>query len=89
ARPVRARRRGVEGAVSIHPTQGAICHEAFSPDPAEVATAREMVVAVEREVGAGRAAFAWKGRMVDLPVVDRARRLLARHDAIAAKARPA
>ena len=89
ARIVRARRLGFEGAFCIHPTQVAICNEAFSPDPADVATAREMVEAFEREVGAGRAAFAWKGRMVDLPVVDRARRLLARHDAIAAKARRA
>lgn len=89
ARIVRARRLGFEGAFCIHPTQVAICNEAFSPDPADVATAREMVEAFEREVGAGRAAFAWKGRMVDLPVVDRARRLLARHDAIASKARPA
>jgi citrate lyase subunit beta/citryl-CoA lyase len=88
-RIVRARRLGFEGAFCIHPTQVAICNEAFSPDPADVATAREMVEAFEREVGAGRAAFAWKGRMVDLPVVDRARRLLARHDAIAAKARRA
>jgi citrate lyase subunit beta/citryl-CoA lyase len=89
ARIVRARRLGFEGAFCIHPTQVAICNEAFSPDPADVATAREMVEAFEREVGAGRAAFAWKGRMVDLPVVDRARRLLARHDAIAATARRA
>jgi citrate lyase subunit beta/citryl-CoA lyase len=89
ARIVRARRLGFEGAFCIHPTQVAICNEAFSPDPADVATAREMVEAFEREVGTGRAAFAWKGRMVDLPVVDRARRLLARHDAIASKARRA
>lgn len=88
ARIVRARKLGFEGAFCIHPLQVGICNEAFAPDPADVATAREMVEAFDREVGAGRAAFAWKGRMVDLPVVDRARRLLARHDAIASKARP-
>ncbi len=86
-RIVRARRLGFEGAFCIHPTQVAICNECFAPDPADVASARGMVEAFEREVGAGRAAFAWQGRMVDLPVVDRARRLLARHDAIAAKPR--
>ena len=63
--------------------------ETVEPDPADVASAREMVDAFEREVGAGRAAFAWKGRMVDLPVVDRARRLLARHAAIEGKRRGA
>ena len=88
-RIVRARKLGFEGAFCIHPLQVGVCNAAFAPDPADVATAREMVEAFDREVGAGRAAFAWKGRMVDLPVVDRARRLLARAAAIAAKARPA
>lgn len=87
ARIVRARRLGFEGAFCIHPAQVAICNACFGPDPAELAAAREMVEAFEREVLAGRAAFAWKGRMVDLPVVDRARRLLARQRAIEAKAR--
>ncbi|HMS81231.1 MAG TPA: CoA ester lyase, partial [Burkholderiaceae bacterium] len=89
ARIVRARRLGFEGAFCIHPTQVGICNASFAPDPADVASAREMVDAFEREVGAGRAAFAWKGRMVDLPVVDRARRLLARHAAIEGKRRGA
>ena len=89
ARIVRARRLGFEGAFCIHPTQVGICNASFAPDAADVASAREMVDAFEREVGAGRAAFAWKGRMVDLPVVDRARRLLARHAAIEGKRRGA
>jgi citrate lyase subunit beta/citryl-CoA lyase len=87
ARIVRARRLGFEGAFCIHPTQVGICNACFAPDATEVETARAMVEAFEREVGAGRAAFAWQGRMTDLPVVDRARRLLARHGAIAAKSR--
>ena len=89
ARIVRARRLGFEGAFCIHPTQVGICNASFAPDPADVASAREMVEAFEREVGAGRAAFAWKGRMVDLPGVGRARRLRARHGAIEAKRRGA
>ena len=87
ARIVRARRLGFEGAFCIHPTQVAICNACFAPDAAELEAARGMVEAFEREVGAGRAAFAWQGRMVDLPVVDRARRLLARQRAIEARAR--
>ena len=89
ARIVRARRLGFEGAFCIHPTQVEVCNACFAPDAAEVQAAREMLEAFEHAVGAGRAAFAWKGRMVDLPVVDRTRRLLARHAAIAAKARSA
>jgi citrate lyase beta subunit len=34
-------------------------------------------VAYERESGEGRGAFALNGAMVDLPVVERARRILA------------
>jgi citrate lyase subunit beta/citryl-CoA lyase len=89
ARILRARRLGFEGAFCIHPTQVAICNAGFAPDAAEVEAAREMLETFEREVGAGRAAFEWRGRMVDLPVVDRARRLLARHRAIEAKTRAA
>lgn len=89
ARIGRARRLGFEGAFCIHPTQVAICNAGFAPDAAEVEAAQGMVEAFEREVGAGRAAFEWQGRMVDLPVVDRARRLLARHRAIEAKTRAA
>jgi citrate lyase subunit beta/citryl-CoA lyase len=85
ARIERARRLGFEGAFCIHPTQVAICNAGFAPDPAELQDARELLEVFGREVGAGRAAFAWKGRMVDLPVVERARRLLARQRAIDAK----
>ena len=38
-----------------------------------------MLAEFEREVKSGRAAFTYKGRMVDLPVVDQARQVLARH----------
>lgn len=88
ARIERARRLGFEGAFCIHPTQVLLCNSGFAPAAAEVDHARRMVDAFEREVGAGRAAFEFEGRMVDLPVVDRARALLARHHAIAAKAGP-
>jgi citrate lyase subunit beta / citryl-CoA lyase len=89
ARIERARRLGFEGAFCIHPTQVLNCNNGFAPAAAEVDHARRMVDAFEQEVGAGRAAFEFEGRMVDLPVVDRARALLARHRAIEAKARPA
>jgi citrate lyase subunit beta/citryl-CoA lyase len=86
ARIVRARRLGFEGAFCIHPSQVPVLNACFAPGADEVTEARELVAAFEREVGTGRAAFAWKGRMVDLPVVDRARAVLARHRAIEAKA---
>ena len=39
----------------------------------------------EKEVASGRAAFTYRGRMVDLPVVDQSRQVLARHVAIMAR----
>jgi len=72
----RSRRLGFEGATCIHPDQVPIINEAFSPAPAEVAEARELVEAYEAAVARGLGAVAFKGRMVDEPVVRRARRLL-------------
>jgi citrate lyase subunit beta/citryl-CoA lyase len=85
ARIVRARRLGFEGTFCIHPSQVPIVNEGFAPDAAEVERARALVEAFERESAAGRAAFAFEGRMVDLPVVAQARALIARQRAIDAR----
>lgn len=78
----RARRLGFEGAFCIHPRQVPIVNAAFAPDPQELEHAAALLAEFERQVAAGRAAFAFKGRMVDLPVVEQARKLLARASAI-------
>lgn len=73
-----ARVLGFDGASCVHPAVVPILNAAFAPDEAAVAQARRMVAAFEAEAEGGRGAFAFEGRMVDLPVVERARRLLAR-----------
>ncbi len=78
----RARRLGFEGTFCIHPKQVAIANSAFGPDPAEVSHARELLVEFDAQLAAGRAAFTFKGRMVDLPVVEQARVLVRRHEAV-------
>ena len=78
----RARRLGFEGAFCIHPKQVPIVNAAFSPDAEEVAHAEALVSEFDRQLAAGRAAFAFKGRMVDLPMVEQARLVVARHLAI-------
>jgi citrate lyase subunit beta / citryl-CoA lyase len=78
----RARRLGFEGAFCIHPKQVAILNEAFAPNAQEVEHAQALLSEFDRQVAAGRAAFAFKGRMVDLPVVDQARVVVTRHEAI-------
>lgn len=78
----RARRLGFEGTFCIHPKQVSIANAAFGPDPHEVEHARDLLAEFDAHLAAGRAAFAFKGRMVDLPVVEQARVLVARHEAV-------
>jgi citrate lyase subunit beta/citryl-CoA lyase len=71
-----ARSVGMTGKACIHPRQLSVVAEAFRPDDAEIEWA-ERVMAAEAVASAdGRGAFALDGRMVDAPVVARARRIL-------------
>lgn len=72
-----ARSLGFRGKACIHPGQLDTVNRVFSPTEAELAWAREVVAAYEREAAGGRGVFALDGSMVDLPVVERARRILA------------
>lgn len=73
-----ARRLGYSGKVAIHPAQIAVIHEVFTPSAEEVERARRIV---EADRAAGGGAVALDGRMVDRPVVEAARRVLARKGA--------
>ena len=70
----RARRFGFGGKLCIHPRQVAAVNAAFRPSAADLAWARGALAAFE---ASGGAAVAHAGQMVDRPVADRARRLLA------------
>jgi citrate lyase subunit beta / citryl-CoA lyase len=78
----RARGLGFEGAFCIHPKQVPIVNAAFAPDPEALKHAEDLLAEFDRQLAAGRAAFTFKGRMVDLPVVEQARMLVARAAAI-------
>ena len=71
----RARRFGFGGKLCIHPQQVAAVHAALAPGEDELAWARRVLAA---DAAAGGAAVQLDGRMVDLPVVLQARRMLAR-----------
>lgn len=73
-----ARALGFDGASCVHPSVVPILNEAFAPAPAALDRARRMVAAFERAATENRGAFAFEGEMVDLPIVERARRLIAR-----------
>jgi citrate lyase beta subunit len=68
---------GFRGKACIHPAQVPVVNRVFAPSEAELAWARGVVEAYERESGEGRGVFALNGSMIDLPVVERARRVLA------------
>jgi citrate lyase beta subunit len=72
-----ARSLGFRGKACIHPAQLPIANRVFAPSEAEVEWATKVVEAYEQETGEGRGVFALNGAMVDLPVVERARRVLA------------
>lgn len=71
-----ARSLGLRGKACIHPVQIPVVNEAFSPSQAEVAWARRIVAANDEAAAGGRGVFALDGVMIDLPVVERARRVL-------------
>ncbi|TIN72911.1 MAG: CoA ester lyase [Mesorhizobium sp.] len=73
----RARRLGFAGALAIHPNQVAIFNDAFSPSPQELEWARRVLAAEKDATGQGIGAFALDGRMVDPPVIQRARDIIA------------
>ncbi|MBV8652204.1 MAG: CoA ester lyase [Alphaproteobacteria bacterium] len=77
AASMRARAMGFSGKTCIHPAQIATINEVFSPSEAELARAREIVAAFDAAEAAGAAAVKVGGIMVDYPVVEKARRLLA------------
>lgn len=72
-----SRRFGFDGMMAIHPRQVEIIHAAFTPTPEEVAAAEHLLEAFARHTRAGRGAFSLDGRMVDMPMVRSAERVLA------------
>jgi citrate lyase subunit beta/citryl-CoA lyase len=78
----RARRFGFSGGTCIHPGLVTALNEAFTPKPDEIAHARKLIEADKQAQTEGRGSFSVDGKMIDIPVIDRARKLIARHEAI-------
>lgn len=72
-----ARQMGYTGKFAIHPAQIDIINATFSPQPDDIAYARQVVAAWDAAEAAGRGSLSIDGRMVDVPVVKRAQNLLA------------
>jgi citrate lyase subunit beta/citryl-CoA lyase len=81
----RSRRLGFIGASVIHPSQVPILNEEFRASAEEVDHARRVVAAYDKALAEGVGAVTVDGKMIDVPIVERARLLLERETAIAAR----
>jgi len=73
-----SRASGFTGSGAIHPAQVPVLNEGFSPTPEEIRHAERVVAAYEDALLRGQGATSVAGKMVDAPVVERARSLLKR-----------
>lgn len=70
------RQMGYRAKQVIHPRQVPVVNRLLSPSDEEVAEARRILAAFAEAEREGRGAIALDGKMVDRPIVERARRLL-------------
>jgi citrate lyase subunit beta / citryl-CoA lyase len=73
---LQARRLGFTGKTTFHPGQIDIINDVFSPSEAEAETAQRIVDAFEAALARGEGSVAFGGQLLDLPIVERARRVL-------------
>jgi citrate lyase subunit beta/citryl-CoA lyase len=72
-----ARRLGFKGRFAIHPDQIATIEECFAPTAEEIEQAKRIVAAFAEAERQGRGSTSLDGRVIDIPVVRRARAILA------------
>ncbi|SES26031.1 CoA ester lyase [Psychrobacillus sp. OK032] len=69
---------GFQGKLVIHPSQISIVNNVFRPTQTEIEKAQQIVTAYEEYKKAGKGVFELDGKMVDLPVVEQARKIIER-----------
>ncbi|KAB8596111.1 hypothetical protein FH972_025820 [Carpinus fangiana] len=72
------KRLGFNGKQLIHPSQVGTCQEVYSPAAQEVEWAVRCVIADEKADKQGRAAWTLDGKMIDVPVVGKAKGIVAK-----------
>jgi citrate lyase subunit beta/citryl-CoA lyase len=69
---------GFAGKISIHPGQIEPINQEFTPSRAEAEEAVALIAAFETHAARGAGAFAWKGQMMDMPHLTRAKKIAER-----------
>ena len=84
---IMARKLGFEGGSCIHPKQVSILNKAFTPTHAEIERSEQIIAAYSTALASGEGVIALEGKMIDLAIVARAKRILATRDSIYSKLR--
>ena len=71
-----ARGLGFSGKACISPAHVGIVNRIFSPSEAEIAYAKDVFAAIAEAKRKGKGAIALRGKMIDAPIVQRARTTL-------------
>ena len=74
---MRARAVGFRGKMAIHPKQVPVINEMFTPSQEEMDRARKLIEAFDAATAAGQGVTRLGSEMVELPVIERARRTVA------------
>lgn len=78
-----SRREGFTGCFAIHPDQVEIINDAYTPSAEDIAFAERVVAAFEETPDLGTVGI--EGRMIDLPHLQQARKVLAMRDAFSTR----
>jgi citrate lyase subunit beta / citryl-CoA lyase len=81
----RSRTFGFAAATCVHPSQLAILNEGYGVSAEELEHARGMVAAYDAALAQGLGAVTYGGKMIDVPVVERAKAAIARAERLAAR----
>lgn len=73
---------GFTGKLAINPLQVPVIQKVFYPSEKEVTWAKRIMEAVQRPENKGKGAFSLDGKMIDLPVIKRAEKTMARAESI-------
>ena len=72
---------GFSGKQVIHPNQVPVVQEAFTPSDEAIAYARRIVETFDISQKEGKGAYALDGKMIDMPLLKNAQKVLARANA--------
>jgi citrate lyase subunit beta/citryl-CoA lyase len=79
----RSRAFGFAAGTCIHPSQVAILNEEYGASAPDVERARRLIAAYDAATAQGLGAVAFEGKMIDVPVVERAKALIAQAERLA------